>query len=273
MLEKIDFLRNMENIIIPYSFTYLNHSTSYIPEELKQRAERGKYMHNWSTLPVDNFTVEKEMSFVERDQRIKDALEYNKPLSDVSIIYQLKDYSKPFMIRVIIPKLDYVRSGALGVSEEYKSELMDIYRGYGDMRHPKLASGEKIYIFGNSSTDEVSGKVVDIFYGIREKDVDLYLASVLQTQYNGYTTDLTVNLSTFDEFGRNKEFYPESYALPKEYLVRRYAGKPSEFELELYNDYKDVLDKEGELPALSVHDAIKYIDLYEKYKNKKVVGR
>ena len=31
---------------------------------------------------------------------------------------------------------------------------------------PKLKGGEKIILIGSSTTDEVSGKAVDIFYGV-----------------------------------------------------------------------------------------------------------
>ncbi len=58
------------------------------------------------------------MSFIERDEKNRRAIKDNKPLSDISVMHQLYDYSKPFMIRVIIPKLEYVINDALAVRED-----------------------------------------------------------------------------------------------------------------------------------------------------------
>ncbi len=118
MQDKINFISNIDSYIIPYSFTYFDHFTSFIPKEIKDRAERGKYMRNWTTLPKGQIIVDKEMSFIERDEKIRRAIKDNKPLSDISVMHQLYDYSKPFMIRVIIPKLEYVINDALAVRED-----------------------------------------------------------------------------------------------------------------------------------------------------------
>lgn len=262
--EKIKFLRDLDSIIMPSLFTYFHHSTSYIPQELKKKAVNGKYMRNWTSIPTEEFTITKKMSFVERDDRIKETLDYRKPLSSTSIMYTLVDYSKPFCIRVIMPKLDSVMKDKLPLSDEYKREYSQLYYGYGDGRHPKLKEGERIIIIGNSITDEVSGKFVDIFYGIRECDLDMYYNAVIETLRTGYTEDSTVNLSTLDRFGRSTNFYPQSYSIPKDSNPNRYIGTPSEFEEELYEDYKDALEgNDDSLPA--IEDSYYYSKLYNNY--------
>lgn len=268
--EKIKLLRNMNSIIIPSLFTYFHHSTSYIPQELKERSVRGKYMRNWTSLPKEEFTILNEMSFVERDDRIRETLDYNKPLTSTPIMYTIDDYSKPFCIRILMPKLESVMNDALPINEDYKNEYFQLYYGYGDGRHPKLKDGEKIIIIGNSLKDEVSGKVVDIFYGIREIDLDMYYNEVIKTIKNGYTEDLSVNLLTKDEFGRYTNFYPQSYSIPKDSNPNRYIGAHSEFEEELYEDYKDVIEENiTQLPALNIKDTLYYRKLYDNYSETK----
>lgn len=264
MKEKIEFLRKMNLIIVPFDFTYFHHSTSYISPKIKERMTHGKYMRNWTSLPLNEFVIKGEMSFVERDDRIKETFDYRKPLSEANIIYNLPDYSKPFCIRVIIPKIDSARKDILPISAEYKKEFEKIYRGYGDGRHPKLKGGEKIILIGTSMTDEVSGKIVDIFYGVRECDIELYYNCVMETIKNGYSIDANVNLLSFDKYGRYTNFYPQSYSIEKSSNMNRYIGSPSEFEMELFEDYKDDLNNnDSELPRINNH--YKYYKLYNNY--------
>lgn len=268
MEEKIEILRKMDSIIIPFSFTYFHHSTSYIPARIKERAIQGKYIRSWTTLPQSEFVIKREMSFVERDARIKEVFDYRRSLSEANIMYALEDYSKPFCIRVIIPKLATVRDNLLPISEEYKKEFEKLYYGYGDGRHPKLKNGEKIILIGSTITDEVSGKMVDIFYGVRECDIDFYFNSVLETIRSGYKHESSVDLSTFDQFGRNTNFYPQSYSIAKSSNESRYSGSPSLFELELLEDYQDDLkDDNSALPPIA--DKLKYYKLYEHYQEAK----
>lgn len=268
MEEKIEFLRKIDSIIIPLNFTYFHHSTSYIPTRIKEKLIQGKYIRSWTTLPQNEFVIKSEMSFVERDARIKEVFDYKRPLSEASIMYALPDYSKPFCIRVIIPKLSTVMRNLLPVSEEYKKEFQKLYYGYGDGRHPKLKNGERIILIGSSIVDEISGKMVDIFYGVRECDIDLYFNSVVETIKSGYRHDSNVDLSTFDQFGRNTNFFPQSYSIAKSSNEKRYSGSPSEFELELLEDYQENLKEDhSELPPID--NKHKYYELYNHYQERK----
>ena len=266
MNTKIENLRKMNQIIIPNTFTYLHHSTSYIPEYLKKRMLYGQYVRTWTSLPHDEFVINREMSFVERDDRIKDTLAFRKPLKDTRILYTLYDYSKPFCIRVIIPNHYAVRGGLLPVDENYKREIEKIYSGYGDGRHAKLKHGEKILLFGSTRTDEISGKSIDIFYGVRECDLTIYYYSVLNTIKKGFVINPEPNISN-NRFGN---FFPYNYSIDKS-DDSRYSGDVSEFELELLDDYKDELEgKDGELPRID--NPYKYHKLYENYSiNKKII--
>lgn len=272
--EKIKFLRDMDSIIIPSAFTYFQHSTSYIPQELKEKSARGKYIRNWTTLPNDEFSIKDEMSFVERDERIRQTLGYRNPLTRTPIIYNLHDYSKPFCIRVLMPKLESVMNGVLPLNEDYKAEYRRLYYGYGDGRHPKLKNGERIIIIGNSIKDEISGKNIDIFYGVREIDLDIYYDEVVKTLKNGYTKDFSVNLSSKDELERYINFFPQSYSIPKDSNPSRYVGQHSEFEKELYEDYRELLEKNGDtLPAFDFNDSSYFHKLYNNYPEIKINKR
>ena len=67
-------------------------------------------MKNWTSLPNEEFTIIGGMSFVERDDRIRETLDYNKSLTDTPILYGLYDYSKPFCIRILMSKLESVKN-------------------------------------------------------------------------------------------------------------------------------------------------------------------
>lgn len=266
MSDKLEFLRKLDNIIVPQEYTYLNHCTSFIPSDIKNRCKEGKYIHNWTELPVLDFTVKREMSFVERDDRIKGVLLHRRPLSGASITYQLPDYSKPFIIRVLFPKRQFIRNGIIPVSEEQKKRIEEIYKG-GDFRHPKLFNNEKIYIFGYALEDEISNKRVDVFYGICEKDLDLYYKYVVKTLKESYQLDSSVNLDIKDEYGDPVNFYPSSYCIAKTSNISRYISEDGKsiFELELLDDYQDDLKLHGD-EMLPVLDSDKYCRLYDDYK-------
>ena len=267
MNEKLEFFRRIDRIIIPSQFTYLNHCTSYISSDLKQRAKNGRYIHNWQILPFDEFVIKREMSFGERDSRIKEVLSYRKPLSETDILYQLPDYSKPFIIRVILPKREKLRDGEIKISDDHKKQLEKIYIG-GDYRHPKIFNNDKIYIIGYSLEDEVSKKRVDIFYGVRESDIDIYYEYVVRAiTKDGYLINSDVNLAIKDEYGLPCNYYPHSYCIMKTADRSRYipneTGK-SPFELELLEDYKENIEcQEGEL--LPIKNKFDYYRLYNDY--------
>ena len=268
MKEKIDHLRSIGYVMIPEGFTYFDHHTTYMPQEIKDRFVSGKYTRNWNTLPTDEFTVRGEMSFTERDQRIGGTLEYRKPLSETDITYQLPDYSKPFCIRVIIPQIESIRSGKFQAGEDYRKTMEKIYGGYGDGRHQKLANGEKIIIIGNSMEDEISGKKIDVFYGVRERDLDFYFDKSAEAWTTGYSMDCQPNISQ----GRFSKFYSGSYVIPKSMNMERYQGSPSEFEAELYDDYKDYIPESGPIEKIPIPEHYHFYKLYNNYANKGSMG-
>ena len=56
--------------------------------------------------------------------------------------------------------------------------------------------------------------------------------------------------------------------IPKENTYSRFFGISSEFEKELYDDYKEYLNSDDILPTLSIHEHTKYVILYETYKKR-----
>ena len=96
----------------------------------------------------------------------------------------------------------------------------------------------------------------------------MYYNEVIKILKNGYIENLPVNLSTKDEFGRCINFYPQNYSISKDSDPNRYIGVHSEFEKELYEDYKEVIEENDEmLPALK--DSLYYRRFYDNYSETK----
>ena len=236
-MKNIDYLRSLDRVVLPREFTYFNHCTGYLPDSVKERMVNGKYAHGWSYIPTDEFIIDREMSFVERKGRLDSCLDYRKPISETSIIYTLSNYAKPFMIRIVMPRREYIRSNDL--KDDYRGELARIYSGLGDGRHEKLPGKTRILIFGSSQVDEISGKKVDILYGVREQDIEWYTELVKETLNIGNAEDFIMpdNLDRYSDFG----FLMRSTLLPKDKSFDRFKRIDglSEFEMEYYEDYKD----------------------------------
>lgn len=167
-LKYLEYLRKLDRIIIPEEFTYFVHNTQFGKNEKKSD-------RMWEKIPTDSFTINKEMSFVERDARVREAFDYGG-VKSASTFYRVNPRGKNFQIRILIPKqhLSKEKQAELGITPEEQELLDKEYRGLGDNRHPKLKNGEKIYIFASSTVDEISGKKIDILYGIREQDIERY---------------------------------------------------------------------------------------------------
>ncbi len=164
----LEYLKKLDKIVIPNEFTYFVHNTLFGKNEKK-------FEEMWEKIPIDTFTVKREMSFVERNSRVEEALDYGS-LKKAKNSYTVNPRGKNFQIRVIMPKrfLSPEQLDSLEITPEEKELLEQEYRGLGDMRHPKLKNGEKIYIFASSTEDEISNENIDILYGIREQDIERY---------------------------------------------------------------------------------------------------
>lgn len=228
--EAINYLRGLDAIIIPTQYTYFHHSTSYQAEAIQMKEFLKK---SWTRMPIDEFTIKREMSFVERTERIREALEYGSR-KRANLIYSKPKNSKEFSIRVIMPKLRLSDEDKekLGITPERFKRLAYEYRGLGDGRHAKLGHGEHIIMFACSQIDEVSEEKADILYGIREQDLIPYAKTVMaaleiKPQYDGCFIPEPVQedgRSSYD-WDRNYQFERETYAIPKEPNFRRYERK------------------------------------------------
>lgn len=263
--EAIEYLKSLDSIVVPSQFTYFNHCTCYqnskIQTEMKSRG-------TWTGLPLNNVVLTQEMSFVERNRRIIEALEYGS-VERANISYHSTPLSKNFILRVIMPKqnLSLQDKENLGITEEYQEKLRSEYRGFGDGRHPKLGKGEKILIFACSTVDEISKKNIDIFYGVREQDVIMYankVANELQKQ-NEFPECILPTATqspgnSYYLFDRNLDnFDKDTYSIKKSKDFSRYKErwilgtsgpiqiKDSEFEVEYQEEIKrelnDILQK------------------------------
>ena len=218
--EALAYLQSIDRIVFPVQYTYFNHCTCYTPPHLKTSNNK----KSWSELPIPGFTIRREMSFKERDERIAEALDYGS-VTHAGISYAMAPNSIPFIIRVVIPKLN----SGLNLSPEYQRRLQYEYRGLGDGRHAKLGHGEKIYTFASTKQDEVSGQAIDIFYGIREQDLIMYANTVYEELQKKPTyappimpTAKKVPGTTYYEKERDYEFNHRTYSLLKSKDFNRY---------------------------------------------------
>ena len=255
--EAKNYLSNLDTIIVPSEYTYFVHFAGF---DLPEEATKNKYNKAWTALPTEGFTVRNEMSFVERRQRISEALDYGG-LNRAMTSYSINKSSKPFQIRVIMPRLKLTEeeNKKLGLSQEDLLLLSREYHGLGNGRHPKLKDGEIIKIFATSIVDEVTRTQEDIFYGIRQQDLIPYARIVNENlALNGVVTDiLPTNKNSYYSWNDKKTF-----SLPKNKNKNRYQGRKvrsqyngnyqyeySEFEREYLNGLtqKQTIDKELEL--------------------------
>jgi hypothetical protein len=127
--QDLDYIRNLDKIVIPKEYTYWCHSTMYKPiNDCLTTADK----RCWNDIPTDKFITKKEMSFVTRTQRINSSLDYgNQP----ALTYANTSNSLPFQIRVLQPKHKYI----LSLYEDEKIQKRHFFeeRGLGDGRHPK----------------------------------------------------------------------------------------------------------------------------------------
>ena len=179
--DAISFLRGLDKIYIPNDYTYFHHNTYYQTEYDK---ENTTYSRAWVSIPVEDFYVSNSLSCVEMNDRISEALHYGGR-EKASIAYAHPKECKTFAIRIIMPKnrLSDDQYSMMGLSPEEIQMLKREYAGLGDMRHPKLANKEHIIIIGSTTKDEVSGKDLDIVYGVREQDI-IYYANEVARQNN-----------------------------------------------------------------------------------------
>lgn len=228
--QALEYLKNLDVIIMPTEFTYFNHCASF---ELPAIQANQPIKKSWTELPLQGFDIKREMSFVERNDRVRESLEYGG-VHKASISYAMPLSAKPFIIRVIMPKrfLSEEDKNRLGIDLEYAKKLEREYMGLGDGRHPKLGSRERIYMFASSTKDEVSGKDVDILYGVREQDILRYANSVKRAlERNPKYPEAIMPVAhqvpgeAFYEWDFDYKFDADIYAIPKAKDFSRYLNK------------------------------------------------
>jgi len=248
MEEALNYLRGLETIIMPSQFTYFNHCTSYQAENIKASSLIKKA---WTSLPIEDFVIGREMSFSERTQRIHEALGYGGR-EKANLRYAMPTGAKPFIIRVVIPKrnLNVEEKRKLEIDDEYNRLLQQEYMGLGDGRHPKLRNKEHIMMFASSTIDEVSGQRIDILYGVREQDVIRYANAVkealsIRSSYDECVipTPIPVPGQCYYEWDRDYKFERETYSIPRDKTFSRYirkgvVGPSGEIELYQLSDFE-----------------------------------
>ena len=271
-MDNLQYLKSLDKIVLPMEFTYFNHCTFYLPDEIKQKMVNQKFIKGWTSIPIDGFTIGKEMSFQERTLRVRHCLDYGKPLSQTSIFYAKIDYTIPFMIRVIMPKKSIITHE--NFEQPYMKELYKIYSGLGDGRHEKLPSKTKLLTFASSQVDEISGKKVDIIYCVREIDLDWYASLVRETITHRAPEELVVP----DQLDRRMglDFLDRDLLLERDPDFNRYVrtnASISELEQEYYDIFAPFINKnfDGNLiSSMTYEDSCSIHDMFE---NRYVKGK
>lgn len=214
------YLSQLDSVIVPKEYTYFVHWAGF---DLPLVASQKKFNKAWTELPINQFIVKREMSFVTKKDRVLEALHYGG-LKYASSSYAKAQTSKPFQIRVIMPnwRLSPDDIKRLNMSLEDINLLNREYSGLGDHRHPKLQGKEIIEIFATSTVDEVSKTETDIFYGIRRQDLLTYAKIVSEIFALNPIIPRENIPQTIDEFYKwgNNDF-----SLPKNKNNHRYSRK------------------------------------------------
>lgn len=245
-LRYLTYLRNLDTIVIPEEFTYWVHNTLYGRNEKR-------FDKMWEALPTNFFTVRREMSFVERDDRVRAAFDYGG-VEKAANSYAVNKRGKNFQIRVLMPKMNLTpkQMQDLGITEEEKRVNNLEYRGLGDNRHPKLKKDEKIYIFASSEIDEISGQKIDILYGIREQDLERYAKLVHKSLEQQSLSSFTLPKQTLDyKWGDGDEKRSAAKAGFKKAVASTYTLKKGNM---LRYMRKAVKDLNGEITAEMMSD-------------------
>lgn len=216
--EAVEYLKSLEDIVMPPQFTYFNHCTMYQSKGMKN----SRYQ-SWTELPLGEVILNKDMSFKDRNMRITQAFEKGG-LKYAEIGFGKVENSKNFMLRVIMPNenLSIDDKAELGIDEAYQSKLTQEYRAFGTASHPKLKTGEKLLVFASSTVDEISGKKIDVFYAVREQDAIMYakkVASELEKQ-NKYNSAILPTTRTYDG---TYDFDKHTYSIKKDKDFSRYT--------------------------------------------------
>ena len=258
------YLENLQSVVFPQEYTYFIHCTTF---SSKENAEKNNNNRSWTELPTKNFVVSKEMSFVERKDRVREALDYGG-LDRARNIYTSMPDSKPFQIRVVIPRanLSEEEKTKLGFSnQDYRKFVFDNHLGKNG-RHPKLWNGEKIEIFATSTYDEVTKTQQDIFYGVREQDIIKYAEMVSRELEKGVTIQEDKIPQTRDAYDdwKTRPFSlqkaPNNYRYFRKYIPDEkgsyQAYQYSEFEKEYYDDIKKSVSSPKAKPSTSPSSSI-----------------
>ena len=228
--EALEYLRSLNTIVMPVQFTYFNHCTSFQAEAIQATQVLKK---SWTQIPTEDFVIRREMSFVERTERIEEALDYGR-VDEAAICYAMPKGAKPFIIRVIMPKkhLSIDDRRKLDIDEVYYQKLWKEYLGLRGGRHPRLGHGEHIFMFASSTKDEVSGQSVDILYGVREQDIIRYANAVREALIIQHTyleciipSPTRVSGQAYYEWDHNYQFERETYVIPRDKDFGRYERK------------------------------------------------
>lgn len=265
-MDSLHYLRGLDKIVLPSEFTYFNHCTNYLPSEIKQKMINGKYVNGWDFVPIDTFVIKREMSFVERTERVSNCLHYQKPLSEVPIIYKLNEYAKPFIIRVVMPKKSIITKD--NFNDPYIQELHKIYLGLGDGRHEKLPNDTKLLVFATSQVDEISGKKVDIIYCVREIDLKWYASLVKETLTNRVPVEFMIDENLHR--GSSLTFFNRDFLLERDVDFSRYIKDDdgmSEFERDYYDFFNQYIKKYSDGEKLRRMDYADYSLIYKTFEN------
>ncbi len=225
MKSNLEYLRNLDEILLPQNFTYLHMNTYFQSERAKERYDEvhDEKSEAFTSIPTDTYNFNVITPFISREERVKEARK-----NPDSLIVNYPGSSKPFDIRVILPKknLDTISKTNLNISDVDSKKLDLIYDGFGDQTRPKLFATNVVFI-GSTLSDELTGDNIDILYAVREEDVDRYLGDIERSDKIEKNESLGSNLkfNRFLTYNPNDSNFIKGSLFEREYYRDNYEGE------------------------------------------------
>lgn len=241
-LEALSIIKNLKEVIIPQEFTYLNHSSSVMMAEEKERTGNRQ---SWTYIPIDSFTIKKDMSFITREQRLKYVAEkYGNPLAAPISYTPNRDISLPFEIKVLFPQRNLTKAerDKLGIDDKGFQKLIWSHDGLGDYRHPKLSNKTEVIIFGSSQIDDITGTDIDVVYGVPKEFLIVYAQRVSE-EYLKLKGRPIQNPSLPQNPDESRSVNRDLITMPKNADNSRYLGNPAPYQLELISMQNNQIKK------------------------------
>ena len=169
----LKYLRSRNEVLVPPSYTFWLHHTSYNNPEHRVHGEKG-----WNEIPTESFVVSgRRLSCVSARDWMQGPVGYGK--TKPSYTYSCYNDAEPFRIVIMQPRHNHLADMYEGeeLEQRYNEE-----EGIDDRRHQKIERGTVLHIFACKNRGKNEGEI-DTIYCVREQDLIDYAANVRVSEY------------------------------------------------------------------------------------------